>query len=289
MNIKTALKIKKAVIGVSAFTLVLAILAPFAWLAISSISTKAELLSIPIHWFPKNPTLINYKKLLSGGITSLGGGEIPPFKDALKNSIIVSGSVTFICLAIGSLAAYAFATMEFWLKKQMMLVVIAIRMLPEIALVLPLYMIMRKLGIMDTQLVLIIVYSSFILPFVIWIMKSYFQTIPKELYEAAYIDGCSTISTLWRIILPVSLPGIVTTCIFALLTAWDEFLFALILTSTYNAKTLPVAISEFTTRHMVDYGLMATGGLIAAIPPIIVALLLQKYVINGLTEGSVKG
>lgn len=289
MNLKTALKMKKTIIGISAFTLVAAILAPFAWLIISSISTKVELLSTPIHWFPQHPTLINYKKLLVGGITSIGGGEIPPFKDALRNSIIVSGSVTLICVAIGSLAAYAFATMEFWLKKQMLLVVIAIRMIPEIALVLPLYMIMRKIKIMDTQLVLIIVYSSFILPFVIWIMKSYFQTIPKELHEAAYIDGCSTIGTLWRIILPLSLPGIMTTCIFALLAAWDEFLFALILTSTYAAKTLPVSISEFTTRHMVDYGLMATGGLIAAIPPIIVALLLQKYIINGLTEGSVKG
>lgn len=162
---------KKVIIGVSAFTLVAVILAPFAWLVISSISTKVELLSTPIHWFPQNPTLINYKKLLVGGITSLSGGEIPPFKDALKNNIIVSGSVTFICLAIGSLAAYAFATMDFWLKKQMLLVVIAIRMLLEIALVLPLYMTMRKLKIMDTQLVLIIMYSSFILPFVIWLSR----------------------------------------------------------------------------------------------------------------------
>ncbi|MGE5606327.1 MAG: carbohydrate ABC transporter permease [Bacteroidota bacterium] len=272
----------------SAILLAVVILAPFVWLLISAISTKAELLSNPIHWLPPHPTLMNFQKLFMGGMTSISGGEIPPFHEAIRNSLVVSLSATLFCLIIGALAAYAFARLNFWLKKQLLIIVIAIRMLPEIALVVPLYILMRTLHLMDTPLVLILVYTSFLLPFIIWLLKSYFESIPKELEEAAYVDGASRIQILGRIILPLSVPGLITSGIFALLTAWDEFLFALIFTSTYNAKTIPVSISEFTTRHMIDYSLMTAGGLIAALPPIVFTLLLQKYIINGLTAGAVK-
>lgn len=282
-------RLKNTLIYIAVSALVIYILAPFIWLFISSISTKTELLALPLHWIPEKPTFGNYVKLFLGGMASISGGEIPPFNSALKNSLIICLTVNVMCLIVGALAAYAFARMNFWLKKQMLVTIIAIRMLPEIALILPLYMIMRTLKLMDTYAVLIIVYTSFILPFVIWILKSYFQSIPVELEEAAHMDGSSKIGILARIVLPLALPGIITTCIFAFLTAWDEFLFGLILTSTYNAKTIPVSISEFTTRHMIDYGLMTTGGIIASLPPILIALVLQKYIINGLTEGGVKG
>ncbi len=280
--------IQSFVIYSSAVLLAVVILAPFLWLLISAISTKAELLSNPIHWIPSHPTLVNFQKLFMGGVTSISGGEIPPFQDAIRNSLVVALSATLFCLIIGALAAYAFARLNFWIKNQLLVVVIAIRMLPEIALVVPLYILMRSLHLMDTPLVLIIVYTSFLLPFIIWLLKSYFQSIPKELEEAAYVDGASRMQILVRIILPLSVPGLITSGIFALLTAWDEFLFALIFTSTYNAKTIPVSISEFTTRHMIDYSLMTAGGLIAALPPIIFTLLLQKHIINGLTAGAVK-
>ncbi len=280
--------IQSFVIYLSAVLLAVVILAPFLWLLISAISTKAELLSNPIHWIPSHPTLANFQKLFMGGVTSISGGEIPPFQDAIRNSLVVALSATLFCLMIGALAAYAFARFNFWIKNQLLVVVIAIRMLPEIALVVPLYILMRTLHLMDTPLVLIIVYTSFLLPFIIWLLKSYFQSIPKELEEAAYVDGASRMQILVRIILPLSVPGLITSGIFALLTAWDEFLFALIFTSTYNAKTIPVSISEFTTRHMIDYSLMTAGGLIAALPPIIFTLLLQKHIINGLTAGAVK-
>jgi multiple sugar transport system permease protein len=266
------------------------IIAPFYWLLVSSISTKAELLAAPVHWFPRNPTLENYGKLLSGGGTmSTSGGEVPPFNLALRNSLVICASVNVACLVIGALAAYAFARMDFWIKKQLLVAVIAIRMLPEISLVVPLYVIMSRLRMLDTLGVLIVVYSSFILPFVIWMLRSYFQSIPRELEEAAAVDGSSRIGTLLRIILPLAVPGIVTTAIFTLLTAWDEFLFGLIMTSTYASKTIPVSISEFTTRHLIDYGLMTTGGVLASLPPVVLSLALQKYIIKGLTEGSVKG
>jgi len=272
----------------AAIFVMLFILLPFIWLFISSISPKVELIAVPPHWIPKNPTADNYFKLLGFSNTSISMGEVPRFGTALFNSTLAALSATGICVVVGILSAYAFARLRFWMRNKMMLVIIGLRMLPEIALVLPLYMIMRILGMADTKIFLVIVYSSFVLPFVIWILKSYFETIPASLEEAALIDGAGRLVIIWRIIIPMSLPGIITTIIFAILACWDEFLFALIFTATYNSKTLTVAISEFTTRHMIDYGMMTTGGIIASLPPILIAMLLQKYIINGLTEGSVK-
>jgi len=290
MKRKSGSPAKRATLVCVAFLLALFILAPFYWLVVSSISEKAELLAVPLRWFPRRPTLSNYATLLGGGgMMSVSGGEVPPFKTAIRNSLTVCLTVNVLCLTVGAVAAYAFCRMRFWLKKQLLLTIIAVRMLPEISLVVPLYMIMRNMKLLDTPFALIIVYASFILPFTIWMLKSYFQSIPAELEEAAFIDGSSRMGVLTRIVLPLALPGIITTAIFTLLTAWDEFLFALIMTSTYAAKTIPVSISEFTTRHLIDYGLMTTGGVIAALPPVILASALQKYIIRGLTEGSVKG
>lgn len=272
----------------TALLVMLFILLPFIWLFISSISPKVELIATPPHWIPQNPTGDNYLKLLRASDASLIMGEMPEFEIALFNSAIVALSATGICVVVGILAAYAFARLRFWMKNKMILVIIGLRMLPEIALVLPLYMIMRHLGLADTKVFLVIVYSSFVLPFVIWILKGYFETIPASMEEAALIDGAGRLTIIWHIVIPMSLPGIITTVIFAVLACWDEFLFALIFTATYNSKTLTVAISEFTTRHMIDYGLMTTGGIVAALPPILIAMLLQKYIISGLTEGSIK-
>jgi multiple sugar transport system permease protein len=268
--------------------LVVFILLPFLWLFISSISPKVELISVPPHWIPQNPTFDNYAKLLGVSDTSLSMGELPEFGTALLNSSLVSLGATGLCVVVGILAAYAFARFRFKIKNQMMLVIIALRMLPEIALVLPLYMIMRHLNLADTKIFLILVYTSFVLPFVIWMLKGYFESIPASMEEVALIDGAGRLAIIRHIVIPMALPGIIATVIFAILACWDEFLFALIFTATYKSKTLPVAISEFTTRHMIDYGLMTTGGIIASLPPILIALALQRYIINGLTEGSVK-
>jgi len=264
------------------------ILAPIYWLLVSAFSSKAELLSVPVHWFPKQIYLGNFTKIFQGGL-NISGGEVPPFGTAVKNSMIVAGVTTLICITIGGLAAYAFGRMRFFLSNQLFIAIIALRMLPEIVMVVPLYMIMKRLGLNNTLIGLILVYSCFTLPFVIWMMESYFESIPVELEDAASIDGLSRAGIFLKIIVPLSLPGLITTAIFTLLTAWDEFLFALIMTSTYEAKTLTVAISEFTTRHMIDYGLMMTGGLLSALPPLLIALALQKYIISGLTSGAVKG
>ena len=279
---------KRIFVNIAAVFLMIYIILPFIWLFISSISPKVELIATPPHWIPENPSFNNYLKLLGLQEASLSTGEIPPFNTAMRNSIVVALSSTGLSVLIGIFAAYAFARLEFRGKNAMLISVIALRMLPEIALVLPLYMIMQKMNMSDSKVFLTLVYMSFVLPFVIWILRSYFESIPVTLEEAALIDGANRWTILWKIVFPLALPGIITTCIFCLLTCWDEFLFSLIFTTSYNAKTVTVAISEFTTRHMIDYGLMMAGGMLASLPPILFALVLQKYVVNGLTEGSVK-
>ncbi|MCL4514734.1 MAG: carbohydrate ABC transporter permease [Firmicutes bacterium] len=273
-----------------ALLLGLLILAPFLWLFITSISPRYELAAAPPHWAPQHPTFLNYQKLLNpSGSAAFTSGEIPPFGEAFKNSLAVAVAVTLVCLLLGSLAAYALARARSRSADRLIYLTIGLRMVPEISLVIPLYILLRRFGLIDTRFGLFLVYASFTLPFVIWIMQGYFRTIPRELEEAAAIDGCSRSQALLRIVAPLSLPGMVATGLFTFLLAWDEFLFALLFTATYSSKTITVAISEFTTRHLIDYGLMATGGILAAIPPVLIALVFQKKIIQGLTAGAVKG
>jgi multiple sugar transport system permease protein len=163
------------------------------------------------------------------------------------------------------------------------------RMIPEVSLVIPLYILASRIKVLNTPYVLIASYLSFALPFAIWLMAAFFETIPTELEDAARIDGCSRLKTLFQIILPISAPGLVSTALFVFLTAWDEFFFALIFTSTVAAKTVPVAIAEFTGRYVVDVTGMMTGGVLAAIPPVLLSLVFQRYIVSGLTAGAVKG
>ena len=260
---------------------------PVLWLIISSISTRAELLSVPIHWIPENPTLENYISILVPG--SATSEVARTFKITLRNSLVVATSVTFISLLAGSLAAYALVRIRFRFSEILLIGIIGTRMIPEVSLVIPLYILAARIGIINTPLVLMATYLCFSLPFAIWLLAAFFQTIPLELEDAARIDGCSRIRTLFQIILPISAPGLVSTALFVFLLAWDEFFFALIFTSTVAAKTVPVAIAEFTGRYVVDVTAMMTGGVLAAIPPVVLALIFQRYIVSGLTAGAVKG
>ncbi len=260
---------------------------PVAWLVISSISTRSELLSTPIHWIPQQPTIQNYINIL------LPGQDAPEvaktFRITLWNSLLVASSVTVIALTLGSLASYALVRLKFPFRQSLLIGILGTRMIPEISLVIPLYLFATRFGLFNSPIILIITYLSFALPFAIWLMAAFFNTIPVELEDAARIDGCNRIETLFRIILPISAPGLVSTGLFVFLTAWDEFFFALIMTSTVSAKTVPVAIAEFTGRYVVDVGGMMTGGVLAAIPPVILSLIFQRYIVSGLTAGAVKG
>jgi multiple sugar transport system permease protein len=281
-------KVLRTLILVMLVTLVLLfIYLPVAWLVISSISTRAELLSTPIHWIPQQPTLQNYLNIF---FPSQGVSEVArTFRITLWNSFVVASSVTAITLVVGSLAAYALIRLRLPFSQTMLIGIMGTRMIPEISLVIPLYIFASRLRLLNTPTILIITYLSFALPFAIWLMAAFFDTIPIELEDAARVDGCSRLQTLARIILPISAPGLVSTGLFVFLTAWDEFFFALIFTSTVAAKTVPVAIAEFTGRYVVDVGSMMTGGVLAAIPPVLFSLIFQRYIVSGLTAGAVKG
>ncbi len=260
---------------------------PVAWLLISSVSTRAELLSTPIHWIPQAPTFKNYIDILS---PSQGVSEVArTFRITLGNSLLVAGSVTIIALVLGAVAAYALVRLRMPFRHGLLVGILGTRMIPEISLVIPMYLFATRFGLFNTPLILVITYLSFALPFAIWLMAAFFGTVPVELEDAARIDGCNRFETLWRVILPISSPGLVSTGLFVFLSAWDEFFFALILTSTVSAKTVPVAIAEFTGRYVVDVGGMMTGGVLAAIPPVLLSLLFQRYIVSGLTAGAVKG
>lgn len=272
-------------IYISVALVVIMTTAPPVWLFISSISTQNELLSVPVHWVPHSPTFDRYKEI----ITATGTDTAAIFRRAMLNSIIVAVTVTVICVAFGSLAAYSFARMRLIKHEPFMYLMLFSYMLPPIMIMVPLYPIMRDLKFLDSLVGLIVIYSALIMPFAVWIMRGYFLSIPHDLEDAARIDGCTRLRALIQVIVPVSAPGMVATSLFCLLASWEEFFIALIFTSSPAAKTVPVVIAEFTGRYAIDYGMMATGGVIAGIPPILIALLFQRYLINGLTSGAVRG
>lgn len=265
----------------------LVIYAPIAWLFLASISTRADLLATPPRWIPEHPTLKNYLDILVPGTAV---SEVArTFKITLGNSLLVALTTTVISLVVGSLAAYALARLRLPYRNTVFFSVLSVRMIPEISLVIPLYIIAARLSILNKPIVLILTYLSFALPFTIWMLTTFFETVPEELEDAALIDGSSRLNTLFRVVIPVATPGIISTALFTFLLAWDEFFFALIFTSTVAAKTVPVAIAEFTGRYAVDITAMMTGGILAALPPVLLALVFQRFIVSGLSAGAVKG
>lgn len=286
---KKLIRLKKLVLYIGVLLLVLWVVMPFFVLVISSISTKEELLSIPTHWIPRMPTLNNFKAIFGLRQSAILMGDAPPFGKAIINSFTVAITVTILSLFFGSLAAYGLSQTRFSFKGMLLLIIIGLRMIPSITFVIPFYFILGRWELIDTRLGLVLVYSTFVFPFVIWSMHSFYESVPSGLSEAARIDGCTRVSAFYRVILPLSMPGLTTTAIFAFLIAYDDFLFALIMTHSYASKTIPVAISEFSARFVVDYGMMASGGIVASIVPLVFAFIFQKRIVKGLWAGAIKG
>lgn len=263
------------------------ILAPFAWLVISSVSAPNDLVSEHVHWLPTEPTLSRYHQIFTA--TASGGDVAGNFRVAMLNSLIVALWTTVISLVVGSLGGYSFARLRFRFRRVSLFAFLAIYMLPPIALVIPLYLIMANLGLLDSKLGLVLTYCSIVTPFCLWTMSNFFLSLPADIEDAARVDGCTRVGALIHVVLPLARPGLMATGMFAFLLSWDEFLYALIFTSTTDAKTIPVAIAEFTGKFSSDFGLIAAGGVLATLPPVLIALAFQRYIVGGLTAGSVKG
>lgn len=268
----------------AAITATVLALAPFIFMLMSSLVAPVELLRVPLDWIPRSLNLSRF-----GAIFASDEGGSSTFLFALINSLVVAFASVAISLGVGIFGAYAFARLRFRFRGSLMVLFLLTYMLPPISILIPLYLLAANLGLLDTQLGLIVVYVSFITPFVLWVMGNFFQSIPVELEEQGQIDGLGKLGVLFRIVLPLSKPGLLSTALLGFLLSWDEFLYALIFSSSNASKTIPVAIAEFTGRHVVDFGLIATGGVLACIPPVIIALAFQRYIVGGLTAGALKG
>ena len=263
-------------------------LLPIVWLFFSTIQTQASLLRVPPRIIPESITFTNYVDIFQPAAFGENSGQ-STFVLALRNSVIVSLGTTAVAMVFGTAAAYAFARFNIPRKRTILLVVLGSQLLPPISIIIPLFRMFKSAALLDTLWALILAYSTFSLPFVVWIMVGYFQSVPKELEEAARIDGASRFQAFMRVALPLAAPGLAATAVFTLLNAWDEFFFALIFTSTYAAKTVPIALAEFIGRHSVNWGMLVTGGFIASLPPIVLSLAFYRYIVSGLAAGGLKG
>jgi multiple sugar transport system permease protein len=270
-------------------------LAPVLWLFICSISPFTDLLSKPPVFIP-DATLQNYRNIFTGQSSADTAGvplvatRVP---QALLNSTIVAGSVTIVCLVLGSMAGYAYSRHgEMKAMRYSMLAMMMTRMVPGIAIMVPWFLLFRKFGLSNTKMGLIISYASFSIPLVLWILKTYFDTIPRNLERAAAVDGCGRFQTFVRIVLPLAAPGMVAAGLFAFIAAWNEFIFALNLAQTDSSMTITYVIAQIygvTQYGQQNYGTLFAAGILAILPPVILAFVFQRRLVQGLTAGSVKG
>ncbi|MCB8877528.1 carbohydrate ABC transporter permease [Acidisoma silvae] len=206
----------------------------------------------------------------------------------LRNSLTVALTTTLLALVFGTLAAFTLSRLNIRGRFGLLMVILSVSMFPQIAIVGPLYLIAASFNLLDTYTGLIIVYLALGLPLVTWVLFGYFETLPRELDEAGRVDGVSTLGLLWRIILPISLPSLVTTGLLAFIAAWNEFLFALAFTSNYQHQTVPVGIANFTDIYYVPWGDISAASAVVTLPLIVLVLIFQRHIIQGLTMGGLK-
>lgn len=254
---------------------------PILWIFATSLKSKNDVLKPGLSLIPTNPTLSNYQYVLSM--------DNYIFWKWLGNSVMVALITTVVGLFLASTTAYAFSRFEFKGKKFLLYSYLLTQMFPGAILIVPLYNIMKDFGLLNSYTGLLIAYSTISLPFCVWMLKSFFDTIPKSLEEAALIDGLTSFGTFWKIIMPLSLPGLSVTAFFSFITAWNEFMFALTFMSTSNHYTLPVGLRSFVFEFNTDWNYMAAGAIVVSLPVLIFFFIAQKFIIGGLTSGGVKG
>lgn len=257
---------------------------PFYWIINMSLQSSIELYDAPPHFFPPHPTLENFVSVL------FEERGLMRFYQAVFNTLIVALVTTGVCVALGSVTGYALARLRFKFGIYFLFALIGTQMVPPLTDLIPLYVIFsRYLKLVDTKAALIIGYTGWLLPISVWILYGYFQTIPRDLENAARIDGATRMQALFRVVMPLSAPGIAATAILVFISSTNEFLFAMIFASTARAKTIPVALADMVGKYSIRYGDMTAGAVIAAILPVVLALIFQKYLVRSLTAGGVKG
>lgn len=255
------------------------VLFPFAWIALTSLKPNVELFAIPPTLIPQHPTLDHYTEILSTG-------DFPSF---FRNSVIVSLASTGLSLLIGAPAAYGFSRFRYRLSGVLFAAIVAARMSPYITLTIPFFFFMRALGILNQPIALVITYMAIELPLIVWLLESFFRELPRELEEAAEIDGMGPLGVFVKIALPLSLPAVSVAAALGLIAAWNEFIFALALTRTPDAQTIPVGLAGYVTTFQTFFGQMTAGATLYAIPVLLFTFVAQRGIVKGLATGGVRG
>jgi len=274
-------RIKRGLVyAVIAFAIIYTVF-PVLWLFVNSFKTRLDMFAMPPIWIVDNPTLYNY-------VQTFVERE---FVTYMFNSLVVAAATTVFSLAIGTIAGYALARFRYPgnTKFHLSFWILSTRMLPPIVTIMPLYVFFGVLNLLNTKTALVIAYTGFNLPFVVWMMRSYFAEIPADLEESAMVDGDTRLGAFWRVILPLARPGLAATAIFCFILSWNELLFALIITETTSANTLPIGIAGRITQYKVEWGEISASGFAACVPIIIFAFIVQRHLVRGLSFGAVKG
>jgi trehalose/maltose transport system permease protein len=261
------------------FLFVLVSMFPLIWIFKMSIITRAELFQSPPTILPANPTGQEYTQIFSD----------PAFQQALLNSAIIAGVTTVVCLFFGSIAAYAIARLRFRFKSPIMTLILAISFFPAVAIIAPLFLQYSALGLIDTYWSAIISDVVFALPLTVWLLVAFFKELPKDLEEAAKVDGATTIQAFRKVIVPLAAPGVFTTAILTFIFAWNEFLFATTFLFTPATQPVTVVIPNFASQYTTDYGAQAAAAVVVTVPLVILVLIFQRRIVSGLTAGAVKG
>ena len=266
------------------FLAMLAICAPGAWIVLNSLRPTVEIMAKPPVWIPQKLSFEAYTAMFGG----LGQGGVPVL-EYFRNSLIISVTSTVIAVAVGMAGGYAFARYRFKGKSALFLGLMLTRTVPGIALSLPLFIIFARTGLIDTHLGLILTYVALNVPFTIWLVDGFFRQVPRDLAEAAQIDGCTPWEAFWQVEFPLAGPGIASAAIFAFMTSWNEFALASQLTRSVKSKTLPVGLLDFTSEFTIDWRGMCALAVVMIAPAFVLTFVIQKRLVSGLTFGAVKG
>jgi multiple sugar transport system permease protein len=270
--------------AVGLFLAMAVICLPGFWIVLNSLRPTVEIMAKPPVWIPQDLSLDAYVAMFG----RVGQGGIPVW-DYFRNSLIISVTSTAIAIAIGMAGGYAFARYRFKGKSTLFLGFMLSRTVPGIALSLPLFIIYARMGIIDTHFSLIVTYVALNVPFTIWLIEGFFRQVPRDLAEAAQIDGCTRWQAFWQVEFPLAGPGIASSGIFAFLTSWNEFALASQLTRSVNSKTLPVGLLDYTSEFTIDWRGMCALAVVMIVPALALTFVIQKHLVSGLTFGAVKG
>jgi multiple sugar transport system permease protein len=252
---------------------------PIVWTMLTSLKSNADIVTSQIQYLPPRPTLENYSTLWAQA----------GFPTMFLNSAIVTALTVVVCLTIGISGAYSLSRYRFRGRGQIMLFYLVVRMFPAVLLLLPIFIALRVTRLYDTHFGLALAYTAFLAPVCIWMLKGFFDAIPPELEDAARIDGCTRAGAIARVVLPQARPGVAATAVLIAISAWNEFLFALMLTTSQGIRTWPVGLQLMVGEYQLPWGLLTAGGIISIAPILLFFALVQRSLVRGLTLGAVKG